>query len=1135
MPLDIDTAKLPTIGAAPLSSGPLDIDKANLPVLGAAHPRHNKRDIDTAGLDEKEDFSGNPWAHLNKLTPAQRALLPITDLPRQFVENATAGEHEAMDAAKKIWNDRTYGGKALGVLELAGGVWDTVASPVTAGIQDIVANPLSAGYSSAKSALGYGEDTGEDIVNRGRNITTIASALIPLNPAKVLLAPREIVAGLKAGKGWVQMMAESPFSPAGVKVVAGVSKIARKLSMVRQAIGIRALLAPGGLDVEAGQAAGHVRAALGEYYKRTEQLTAKLEQYSTAFDKMDQTDSYNFIHAMEAGTKQASPELDDTAQVLRGLLDGRRDEVVGLGAGNMVHWIENYFPHIWEHDDQFEQKLNSILNNKTVLGSRAFQKERKLPTFADGLNAGLKPVTDNPVKLAQLKLAEMDRFITGKKLIKQLYADRLIRPSIQFGPEAHVLSGAFQKLDDPAFRIFGEVTDKFTEGFDKQLRDGLLQMAKDHGFTHQRALELGATDVFKGRNPKERTWGAAIEQSPRTGKPSMATKFGGPDFVIAHELGHLLDFKYQLSSKFMANKDVWKQLEALAVQRSPGAVDASTAYGRYVRQSTERIANLIHAYVYAPELLERVAPDAKKMLEGIIQKEPGMAALGKIRPGVELATNSIEKSFGVFPHGEYKALPSVARVLNNTFGAMSQMAKDSPLSMIRNFANLMTMSQLSLSAFHLTFTSLDAINSRTALALERFAHKEIAGGVGALLSAPFAPITSFMKGSALRKAYLNPEGKTPGVQALVEAVSMAGGRIGGGREHSVTDQGSLWKSLVNKGLGGTLKEIGDTFKGPWGIPKGAFNLFGRAIESSSAWLMNGIVPRQKLGVFYDLAQDFIRRHPEAKPADIQKAMQLVWNSVDNRMGLMVYDNLMWHNSVRNLSHIAFRSVGWNLGTIREVGGGIKDAFVQTEHMEAGDVAKLTHRMAYTAAMVVNTGLIGTALTYYYTGNGPKEAIDYFFPPTGKIDRKTGKQERIALPTYVKDLEEYSVAPWQTALNKLNPIWPTVQQVLTNTDFRGGAIGDPRDLKHDHAMKYFMERFPGYFLSQMEPFSFRTDTDRRLNVPGGGPLQFFGVQKAPQAIAAPERNEKFEKKQEKKAIKIRRREQMQERQRERANG
>jgi hypothetical protein len=47
---------------------------------------------------------------------------------------------------------------------------------------------------------------------------------------------------------------------------------------------------------------------------------------------------------------------------------------------------------------------------------------------------------------------------------------------------------------------------------------------------------------------------------------------------------------------------------------------------------------------------------------------------------------------------------------------------------------------------------------------------------------------------------------------------------------------------------------------------------------------------------------------------------------------MVYDNLFWNKAGKDIAFLCVRSVGWNLGTFRELGGAVFDA--------AGNVRRL---------------------------------------------------------------------------------------------------------------------------------------------------------------------------------------------------
>ena len=92
--------------------------------------------------------------------------------------------------------------------------------------------------------------------------------------------------------------------------------------------------------------------------------------------------------------------------------------------------------------------------------------------------------------------------------------------------------------------------------------------------------------------------------------------------------------------------------------------------------------------------------------------------------------------------------------------------------------------------------------------------------------------------------------------------------------------------------------------------------------------MEVMVPRMKVGIFMDMANHELGRMTDEQKSDrdyVRKKLGNVWNSVDNRMGQMVYDNLFWNRTLKDLALASVRSVGWNLGTLRELGGGVSDA------------------------------------------------------------------------------------------------------------------------------------------------------------------------------------------------------------------
>jgi hypothetical protein len=85
------------------------------------------------------------------------------------------------------------------------------------------------------------------------------------------------------------------------------------------------------------------------------------------------------------------------------------------------------------------------------------------------------------------------------------------------------------------------------------------------------------------------------------------------------------------------------------------------------------------------------------------------------------------------------------------------------------------------------------------------------------------------------------------------------------------------------------------------------------IDASSRPIMEYWVPRMKLGAFYEMAHNILDTADKENWSQdqIRTRMQTAWDSIDNRFGQMVYDNLFWNKALRDVLMASTRSVGWN--------------------------------------------------------------------------------------------------------------------------------------------------------------------------------------------------------------------------------
>lgn len=523
-------------------------------------------------------------------------------------------------------------------------------------------------------------------------------------------------------------------------------------------------------------------------------------------------------------------------------------------------------------------------------------------------------------------------------------------------------------------------------------------------------------------------------------------------------------------------------------------------------------------------------------------KEAGYAQLfnmGETRPDgwIELEgpefqrpTRIIEHPDGTkvaLPEGAWFAPEGFARVFNNfqSKGLEDTIFRD-PARAARKLGNAINQLQLGLSVFHLTFTTLDAQISRIAAGIDTMAAGHIAKGAKqiAVAATPYNWYRNLRDGDRLIKGILGVGDEKgaipPEMQDLVDAFGEGGGRVWMDGILRPTDEGPIQfhkqagvvASLLS-GYGKAIRTAAMKYPGT-GVAarlRQTLNIVGRTLETTAAPMFEYIVPRQKLGVFSILAKDWIERHPDAASVERTAAMQDIWESIDNRLGQMVYDNLFWHKTLKDIAFISTRSVGWNMGSIREIGGGIAETGKFVLSKAAGRDAEWSRRTSYLIALPAVTALYGAIYNYLATGQGPQELKDYLFPRTGGT-RLDGSPERIVLPTYIKDIYSWATRPAQTAQNKASPLISLTGEALQNRDFYGDIIAN----RDDPLVKQVGDAL-SWAAKSVTPFSIQGST--RMFKDQGRPtwesvLGAIGVQPAPAYIANPGSGARFEARQHK---------------------
>ena len=818
-----------------------------------------------------------------------------------------------------------------------------------------------------------------------------------------------------------------------------------------------------------------LRRHIAELAHNDEVARETLEKARRSFVLMGREKVLDFIDRMETGKEQPTPELEAISQKVRKILDQRRDQVQGLGKGYLEHYYEHYFPHVWKKPNEMARIIGRILGKKPLSGPKSFMKKRSIVTIKEGMELGFEPVSDNPIDLVLLKVHEMDRFMMAQNII----ADMKQRGMLTFVyarskrvPDGHV------RINDKAFTVYmpPEMTTK--EAYDRVLMDNLMDILQRLGVKHERLMKLRQSGW----------WGVAY------GTSKIKSKFAGPESVLMHELGHILGNRYGVfewitqkndridhvikkgknAGKTISKpnpdgkehrKSIKKELQDLADARfGSDETKVSAYYKGYVRRAAEKEAVMLESLLHAPEVMQEKAPTVKKLFIKFLNDHAELRPILDLKPSLILGESEGKIEIpGVTELGKYYAPEQVATLLNNY---LSPGLRDSHTRIvrgtyrtIRHVANELNQVSLALSLFHGLNTTTDIMNTHVGLGFRKLLSKgQRVSGLIELGTSPISPLVNLWEGDRLVKAYRKDlqEIEDPKLRAMIGAVILAGGR------------NRMDPFYYNRAAAGFVTTVQTLIRGRGmerilAVPQLPIKGFQVVLELLAKPVMEWLVPRQKLGAFKAMALHEMKRAETNGLSEEQLVEMLTrcWDSVDNRMGQLVYDNLFWNKVLKDAAMLSCR-LGWNLGSWREYAGSGVDVMTTGRRMRRGDLW-LSHKMSYVVGAIFVYSFLGAVLMRLMTGRDPEETKDYFFPKTG-YKNPDGSDERLSLPTYAKDWYSYSDQPGRTLRNKLHPLWPMVAELINNENFYNTEIrheDDPWIKQMLDTAKYIGDKFTPY--------------------------------------------------------------------------
>lgn len=814
-----------------------------------------------------------------------------------------------------------------------------------------------------------------------------------------------------------------------------------------------------------------LRARLGEMYGAMRRADFALKRWRKEFDRTPVARgwayqegetlprNYEVQRAIDTGDLAGlTGSEQEFAQTMRRLLDQAIEAVQEVSPNSLKDLYENYFPRLWKDPARNAGAIAGWLKRRPLEGSKSFLRQRVLGDWEDGLRSGLLPAYDNPADMVMAKLGEMYQFAATRRAFADLKAQGL-RKFVYAGERPPT---GWRAIDDPSSTAWTPPTVTIREAFDAQVRAKGIEFLEQLGIPHERTLKL-----------RGKRWGEAHEGlGPQRQGELIRTKFGGPDFVIWHEAGHILDYRYPnlremipLKNAGKALKAVPNELRALADLRFEGQ-EPTKGFQRYVRSGPEKMANILDAYVRAPGKFREVAPTVWTQFLAWLDQHPDVKGpLNEIRPSLTLGTGETELWVGHRPLGKWYSPEPAVRV------AEAYLSRG--ISSRKWYAGLRAMNGLFTSArllgfFHGGMVTNDAQYASLGLALNDALRGQFARAGSELAKAPAMVGRAWWLGRKIQRAIDNP--------AAADAVTRDLAKYA--LEVNLRSHIGMYDRTMPRAWGRAMRELlqapstGAAWETLWRAP---FALASKVMEP----VMEGLVPRLKFGMHGLQTMRILADGAELEPMELRNLLAKSADSVEDRLGQVTYDNLFLHRGVKEAAQLGLTAFGWHFTKYRGVFGAGLDFARAAKALASGQKPEMTYRMTYLPAMVIGHAMIGGTIHYFLTGRRPDKLMDYLFPETGLVDAY-GRPVRLAIADYVKDLAR-DVQAWRLEgpkgivseqVGRLAPGWNMLAEMYRNQDFWGTRIFSERQFgepEAEHLVKLLGEG-ARYLAGSSQPFS-----------------------------------------------------------------
>ena len=254
----------------------------------------------------------------------------------------------------------------------------------------------------------------------------------------------------------------------------------------------------------------------------------------------------------------------------------------------------------------------------------------------------------------------------------------------------------------------------------------------------------------------------------------------------------------------------------------------------------------------------------------------------------------------------------------------------------------------------------------------------------------------------------------------------------------------------------------------WHLPWAGLQMLQRPIFEQ--W-----IPSLKISSYLKDSAEWMKRNPQASDQERIMSLRKISKSIDNRYGEMAYNTLFWKRWAKDIAVADTLSLGWNLGFVREYGGGLLDAGQAMRGGQLTSAAKsgLLDRPLFVALYTTQALAYGGLMTWAMTGESPKGLMDYVYPRTGQKDAQ-GNDSRLQTMFYTREfgaIYKHSQAEGpargiaETVWNKGSGLMSLASEAIKGVNEWGEQIRDPNGPAYKQ-----IEQTLGHALKELEPIS-----------------------------------------------------------------